>query len=151
MTLISKEVVELLLSNGADPNASDEHRNALLHGVARRGHNDLAELLLANGADPNVQNGLGVSLLHDVAARGQKEFVTLLLARNARVDERTKKGQTPLHLAVTSNRREVVGSSYSPTRPTLMRGPKQGKQHCMAQRGAARQTLWNYSRPEAPK
>ncbi len=52
-----KEVVELLLDNGADPNALDDWRCTPLHNAAGAGHADVAEELLENGADTEIREG----------------------------------------------------------------------------------------------
>eukprot|EP00730_Choanoeca_flexa_P002698 TRINITY_DN11138_c0_g1_i7.p1 TRINITY_DN11138_c0_g1~~TRINITY_DN11138_c0_g1_i7.p1 ORF type:complete len:175 (+),score=28.36 TRINITY_DN11138_c0_g1_i7:213-737(+) len=49
------DILELLLDNGADPNARDRYGDCCpLHAVAHEGHVDCAELLLLRGADVNV-------------------------------------------------------------------------------------------------
>ena len=46
------DVVELLLKNGADVNASDEnYGRAALHVASRENHFDVVKLLIQNGAD----------------------------------------------------------------------------------------------------
>ena len=46
-----KDVVELLLKNGADIHAENDYA---LRMAAWNGHKDIVELLLENGADPAV-------------------------------------------------------------------------------------------------
>ena len=48
------QVVELLLSQGADPNAQQANGFTCLHICARKGqkHIEIAKMLLAKGADP---------------------------------------------------------------------------------------------------
>ena len=48
-----KDVVQLLLDRGADPNKADKGRWTPLHEAALRGHKDVVQLLLARGADPH--------------------------------------------------------------------------------------------------
>lgn len=53
----AREVVELLLERGADPNqpeGADAPRGVALHVAARAGDRAMVELLLAHGADPNA-------------------------------------------------------------------------------------------------
>ena len=73
-----------LLRQGADPNASDGFRTALLESIERRQH-ELAEALLAAGADPN-RAALGDPPLV-CAVREDPPLLAALLARGARVDE----------------------------------------------------------------
>ena len=51
-----KDVVQLLLDRGADPNQADEGGETPLHYAARWGHKDVVQLLLERGADPNKAN-----------------------------------------------------------------------------------------------
>merc|ERR1711868_37811 len=45
------EIVEILLTSRADPNARNAHRYTPLHNAARKGHDKVARLLLENFAD----------------------------------------------------------------------------------------------------
>ena len=45
-----KEVVELLIAEGADVNAKMDNGRTALHWAALMGHKEVAELLIANGA-----------------------------------------------------------------------------------------------------
>jgi hypothetical protein len=49
-----KELVELLIANGADVNALDKHGRTHLHAAAVHGQKEIAELLIAGGADVNA-------------------------------------------------------------------------------------------------
>jgi len=50
-----KEIVELLLANGADVNAKADHGMTPLHRAAKWDHKEVAELLIAKGADVNAK------------------------------------------------------------------------------------------------
>ena len=54
-----KEIVELLIANGAVVNAKDEIESTPLSGAALNGHKEIAELLIAAGADVNAKNVSG--------------------------------------------------------------------------------------------
>ena len=51
-----KEIVELLVNNGADVNATHNGGGTPLHWAARKGHKQIVELLIANGANVNAQD-----------------------------------------------------------------------------------------------
>ena len=50
-----KEIVELLIAEGADVNAKRNTGVTPLHHAAWNGHKEVAELLIANGADVNAK------------------------------------------------------------------------------------------------
>jgi uncharacterized protein len=89
------ELVELLLSNGADPMATG---GEILRNAADRGETEIAKLLIDHGADVN-SNDASTPLL-DAAEEGQDEIVKLLLARGAKADARVA-GDTPLLTAAS--------------------------------------------------
>ncbi len=126
-----KEVVELLLANGAEctllvaaaigdlekTRAILKENTELVFGkdaaggtpleyAAYWGHKEVAELLLANGANVNARNNDGTTVLNTAAYQGHKEIVELLLANGA--DVRAKEGYAPLDCAVSQGHKEVV-------------------------------------------
>ena len=102
------EILELLLSNGADINAKDRNGNTPLHlasffwpnstlvggrtwdlmvRIPRTSETslDVTRSLLDHGADVNAVNCQGNTALHHSIITGQRSLVQLLLARNADV------------------------------------------------------------------
>ena len=78
-----KEVAQLLLQKGADPDRVDNFGQTPLYWAAITGHRGVAEILLDGGADLNRAVSSGKPLLHRAAMRGHKDVVALLLERGA--------------------------------------------------------------------
>jgi len=74
-------LVELLLGQGADINASDTAGWTALHLAARAGHLSMVQLLLDSGATPRCFNNTGRVPLWYAAAEGHTNVLELLLKR----------------------------------------------------------------------
>jgi ankyrin repeat protein len=99
------EAAELLLSNGADPNAAATNpmRVRPLHAAAATSDAanavELTKRLLARGADPNSSQHGGWTPLHEAAGNGNAALVSLLLAHGAYANARSEDGRTPADMA----------------------------------------------------
>ena len=127
-----KEVVELLLVNGADVKARNSYTCTPLH-YAAQSSRDIVELLVAHGADINATTSLGEAPLQYAANAGQKDIVDLLtqkgapvtnlyiasymgdlekeeafLSKGADINALDGHGYAPLHYAVRNNQRRAV-------------------------------------------
>ncbi|CAN5146374.1 hypothetical protein BH20GEM2_BH20GEM2_21810 [soil metagenome] len=100
-----REVVEVLLGSGADPNTASNNamRVTPLHSAVA--HRDgevaaaVAEALLAAGADPNVRQQGGWTPLHQAAAHGRTGIVDALLIHGAEPNPVSDDGRTPARMA----------------------------------------------------
>jgi ankyrin repeat protein len=105
----STKATELLISHGADVNATNGFGDTPLHiAVARYGKQseegavitkNAIELLLAHGASINTQNSKGETPLHSAVRSNQISLVELLLKHKADVNIANRDGKTPLQLA----------------------------------------------------
>ena len=118
------EVIEYLLSHGADPNLQrNENISPVLTGIVYGGNLECARLLLEGGADVNRQNEHNhETALHYAASGDNAEMVKLLVEHGADVGAKTKprmrtyflwrdarvRGETPLHRAAAWGSLEVI-------------------------------------------
>jgi ankyrin repeat protein len=77
------DVVELLITAGADVNARDNDGWTPLHVAAYKGHAAVAEVLLAVGADPNKHNAGGWTPYHFALVRGSGVLIDMMIAAGA--------------------------------------------------------------------
>jgi len=104
----SKEVVEFLLENGADPNAMDAAGNTALMGVAFKGYTGLAEILIQAGADVNIRNSNGAPALTFAATFGHTGIASFLLANGADINLPDSRGKTPYDHARIQENEEMM-------------------------------------------
>lgn len=94
------EVVQLLLSKGADVNTKDVNGKTPLHYAAEHGNARFARLLIANGAEVNARNHYSETPLCTAVIWGYKDMVELLIASDADVNVNARGGRTPLRIAI---------------------------------------------------
>ena len=103
-----EEVVQLLLSSGADATLRNDDGQTALHCAAYRGHEEMVQLLLSSGADVSLVDKDGQTALHRAALHDHKEVVQLLLSSGADATLRNDDGQTALHCAAYRGHEEMV-------------------------------------------
>jgi uncharacterized protein len=94
-----KEMVELLLTKGADPNATSNQGLTPLQEAAMRGQRDAAEMLLAKGANMNAADDKGETALLWALLMGHMDLARFLINANADVNAKTNQGVSPLLVA----------------------------------------------------
>lgn len=101
-------VVNLLLSNGADPNHSNKSKETALLLASSGGHEPVVQLLLKNGADPHISDNDGNTALFLAAGEGHELVVQLLLDCGANPNLLNKLGEPPLLNATRRGHNSVV-------------------------------------------
>ena len=103
-----RNVVQLLLNNGADPNKVDGFEWTPLHHATYRGNRNVVEVLLERGSDPDSSTINGSTPLHLALKYGDEEMVKLLLQKGASPKKQNYWGGTPIHLAQERGFKKVV-------------------------------------------
>jgi ankyrin repeat protein len=101
-------ILELLLSAGADIDAKNGNESTALIEAADKGHKEIVELLLGAGADIRAKDKYGSTALILAARRNRRETAELLLDKGADLHAKDKDGSTALILAARWNRREML-------------------------------------------
>jgi ankyrin repeat protein len=116
-----KQVVWLLLENGADSKAQDKNGWAVLHSAACAGDDVVARQLLVCETDVMARDSNGQTALHKAAKWGKETVAKMLLGKGANVGPQDNwamralnlgalgdRGATPLHWAADGGSVEVV-------------------------------------------
>ena len=104
----SKELIELLIDNGADVNARNKEQSTPLLGAVAEGRMNIVELLVNKGADVSAKYKRGRTALHDAAAYGHKGICEILIAEGVNINEGSWDGTTSLHNAAQNGNKDVV-------------------------------------------
>lgn len=109
----NKEVVEFLISRGADVNAISRNTTfargvPILQSAVASGNAEIVRILLEHGANPNVLNEQEGTPLFVAAAEGNAEMVRLLLDHGADANLKTKNGETPLEIANKKSHAQII-------------------------------------------
>lgn len=94
-----KEIVSMLIANGAKVNDPDIVGKTPLHIAVEGKSQEIVELLLDYGASLSTKDKLGRTPLHQSSIEGYQEITELLLAAGAAVNEKDDAGKTPLDYA----------------------------------------------------
>ena len=106
-----KDVVKILLDEGADPNKPHDDRSPL-HWAALNertcAHREIVKILLDRGAEPNNIDDIGETPLHWATYRGHNEVVKILLDGGADPNKVGYNERTPLYWAVEGGYKDMV-------------------------------------------
>ncbi|XP_072296513.1 uncharacterized protein [Eucyclogobius newberryi] len=97
---VDLDLLDELISDGADPNSSDRFGQTVLHEISRAWSVDVMRFFLDRGSDLLTPDQFGVTALHVASALDYSDMVLFLLQRHADPESRTLlQSQTPLHFA----------------------------------------------------
>ncbi len=102
------DIVNLLISHGADVNKAGKQDITPLSLAARTGHVAVVRLLLQHHAHVNDADDRGNTPFSLAIASGEADVVELLIRHGADVHKAGKDGLTPLALAVRKGSREII-------------------------------------------
>lgn len=75
------QMVEVLLGQGAEINATDKNGWTPLHCAARAGHLDVVQLLVQSGASPKSETNLGSAPIWFAASEGHNDVLKYLMEK----------------------------------------------------------------------
>ena len=99
----NREVIELFLKAGMDPNAEGKYGETALMLAAVYHNKEFVDLLVAHGARVNAKNNEGYSALMFIASQGNSDMAEFLVRKGADVDAQNNYGETPLMLAILND------------------------------------------------
>jgi hypothetical protein len=108
---VKKDLIELLLKNGANTKLLDNKGKTVLHiAIDNNIQIDIVELLLKNGADINYRSESGLTLLHYAVLSCNKDIIKLLLKAMSldSLNQTAEGGHTVLHYAIGIMRQDII-------------------------------------------
>lgn len=105
----NKEIIELLLANGADINHAEPWEDSALTFAIQGGSLKTVRLLIEKGADVNKPIYNGITPIYAAALFGKHEIASLLIEKGAKVDVQLESHKwTPLDLAKQNQDEKMV-------------------------------------------
>lgn len=96
----SRDMVEILLSNGAEIDCQDYNLFFPLQLSVLYGNREVVQYLLERGADSNIKGLNGLTVLHIASENGSLDILNMLLKFGQKLDVVTDNKDTLLHSAV---------------------------------------------------
>ena len=103
-----REIANIMLELGADPNRRDQYGETPLHRAAIHGFAEMIQILVDKGADMEISEERGMTPSHFAALYNHRESVELLIRMGAQIEKTDRDGRTPLKLASEKRNRDVV-------------------------------------------
>ncbi|MDQ7825192.1 MAG: ankyrin repeat domain-containing protein [Candidatus Eremiobacteraeota bacterium] len=103
-----KDIVEALISSGADINKETADGDTALMGASDQGREEVAALLITRGADISAENKGGSDALCMAIRNRHWDIADLLISKGAEVDKANRNGAPPIVVASVMNNPEGV-------------------------------------------
>lgn len=103
----SKEIIDILIENKADPSQKGEHGKTAFTVAVRRGKLAAAKALLEKGSDINAKDDKGVTSLMRAAYEEREDMVKFLLESKADVNAVNIRGKTAMMYAKERNNKKI--------------------------------------------
>ena len=94
---------QMLVAEGARPDALTERGKTVLHDAVCGGNLDLVSAILESGSDVKAKTATGVSVLHHAARCDNVDIFNLLVGEGADIDAECERGRSMLHFAASGN------------------------------------------------
>lgn len=102
------DVIQLLISKGANPHDKNSSGWSLLMEASRNGHIDIVEFLVSRGANINYVCDYGWNSLMLASARGNIRIVQYLLNQGAEIHHKSQNGKTCIDVAKDENIKSIL-------------------------------------------
>ena len=102
------EMIELLISKGADVHQKINSNYNMLFFASCFGHDKVVKLLISKGVNIHEKTKDGASLLMPASLRGHVKVVELLISKGVSVHDKDNYGSSPLSLATENGHHEVI-------------------------------------------
>ena len=102
------EIVEYLVSQGADINIKDGSGETPLQIAIHEGKLELINFFLSKKADVNMKDFFNETSLHEAVNKGEIEIVKLIVAHGADLNAKNNLKETPLFYAVKNNYSDIA-------------------------------------------
>lgn len=103
-----REIVDILLDHGADPNVEDSLSRTPLYLAVYNEDVEVVSILLDRDANIEISDNTGKTPLHRAAIAGSEKIAQLLLNAGANPSAVENDGGTPLHIAVDYKNARMV-------------------------------------------